>query len=136
MSRSSIARVLFLIIASTFVLVAQGSTKCRMASSTKEDGEGEPDGSITRESGTVARIADMISPATQAEKEKLILETQKQQLALGLTSIRDLQLAPDFMRTYFEMWGGQAAPAHHRGPSSNPSDMESLEDILKPFPAA
>src|SRR5947207_2454997 len=70
----------------------------------RKDDQGEPDGSITGESGTVARTADMISPATQAEKEKLILDTQKQQLAVGLTSIRDLQLAPDFMRTYFEMW--------------------------------
>src|SRR2546426_3368954 len=72
----------------------------------RKDDRGEPDGSITGESGTVARIGDMISPATQAEKEKLILEIQKEQLAIGLTSIRDLQLAPDFMRTYYEMWRG------------------------------
>src|SRR2546428_8151343 len=73
----------------------------------RKDDHAEPDGSITGESGTVARTADTISPATQAEKEKLILETQKQQLAVGLTSIRDLQLAPDFMRAYYEMWRGR-----------------------------
>jgi hypothetical protein len=100
----------------------------------KKDNQGEPDGSITGESGTVARIADMISPATQAEKEKLILETQKQQLAVGLTSIRDLQLAPDFMRTYYEMWrAGKLLERISAGLQVNPSDMETLEDMLKPF---
>jgi predicted amidohydrolase YtcJ len=100
----------------------------------KKDNQGEPDGSITGESGTIARIADMISPAIQAEKEKLILETQKQQLAVGLTSIRDLQLAPDFMRTYYEMWReGKLLQRISAGLQVNPSDMETLEDMLKPF---
>src|SRR5437016_4646778 len=100
----------------------------------RKDNQGEPDGSITGESGTVARVADMISPATQAEKEKLILETQKQQLAVGLTSIRDLQLAPDFMRTYYEMWReGKLLQRISAGLQVNPSDMETLEDMLKPF---
>jgi predicted amidohydrolase YtcJ len=100
----------------------------------KKDNQGEPDGSITGESGTIARIADMISPATQAEKEKLILETQKQQLAVGLTSIRDLQLAPDFMRAYYEMWReGKLLQRISAGLQVNPSDMEMLEDMLKPF---
>ncbi len=103
----------------------------------RKDNQGEPDGSITGESGTVARIADMISPATQAEKEKLILDTQKQQLAVGLTSIRDLQLAPDFMRTYFEMWReGKLLQRVSAGLQVNPSDMETLEDVLKPFGVA
>src|SRR5438105_6150210 len=82
--------------------VTRGTSRIGRVTIRKDD-QGEPDGSITGESGTVARVADMISPATQAEKEKLILETQKQQLAVGLTSIRDLQLAPDFMRTYYDM---------------------------------
>ena len=100
----------------------------------KKDNQGEPDGSITGESGTIARIADMISPATQAEKEKLIIETQKQQLAVGLTSIRDLQLAPDFIRAYYEMWrGGKLLERISAGLQVNPSDMETLEDMLKPF---
>ena len=103
----------------------------------RKDAEGEPDGSITGESGTVARIADMISPATQAEKEKLIIETQKQQLAVGLTSIRDLQLAPDFMRTYSEMWReGKLLQRVSAGLQVNPSDMETLEEMLKPFGVA
>ena len=102
----------------------------------RKDNQGEPDGSITGESGTVARTADTISPATQAEKEKLILETQKQQLAVGLTSIRDLQLAPDFMRAYYEMWrGGKLLERISAGLQVNPSDMETLEDMLKPFGA-
>ena len=100
----------------------------------KKDNMGEPDGSITGESGTVARTADMVSPATQAEKEKLILETQKEQLAVGLTSIRDLQLAPDFMRTYYEMWrNGKLLQRISAGLQVNPSDMDKLEDMLKPF---
>ena len=100
----------------------------------RKDDQGEPDGSITGESGTVARIADMISPATQAEKEKLILETQKQQLAVGLTSIRDLQLAPDFMRAYYDMWlEGKLLQRISAGLQVNPTDMETLEDMLKPF---
>jgi predicted amidohydrolase YtcJ len=102
----------------------------------RKDDQGEPDGSITGESGTVARIADMISPATQAEKEKLIVETQKQQLAVGLTSIRDLQLAPDFMRTYYRMWlEGKLLQRVSAGLQVNPTDMETLEDMLKPFGA-
>ena len=100
----------------------------------KKDNMGEPDGSITGESGTVARTADMVSPATQAEKEKLILETQREELAVGLTSIRDLQLAPDFMRTYYEMWrNGKLLERISAGLQVNPSDMDNLEDMLKPF---
>ena len=100
----------------------------------RKDDQGEPDGSITGESGTVARIADMISPATHAEKEKLLIETQKQQLAVGLTSVRDLQLAPDFMRTYYEMWrAGKMLQRISAGLQVNPSDMETLEEMLKPF---
>lgn len=99
-----------------------------------KDSTGEPDGSITGESGTVARLTDMVSPATQAEKERLIQETQKGQLALGLTSIRDLQLSPDFMRAYYEMWRtGKLLQRTSIGLQVNPTDMEGLEDMLKGF---
>lgn len=101
-----------------------------------KDSTGEPDGSIGGENGTVARLTSMVSPPTQEEKEKLILEIQKQQLAVGLTSIRDLQLQPDFMRTYYEMW--RAGKLLHRismGLEVNPSDMDLLENMLKPFGA-
>jgi predicted amidohydrolase YtcJ len=102
-----------------------------------KDNQGEPDGSITGESGTVARLTDMVSPATQAEKERLIQETQRQQLALGLTGIRDLQLSPDFMRTYHEMWrAGKLLQRTSIGLQVNPSDMEGLEDMLKAFGVA
>src|SRR3989441_3394134 len=100
----------------------------------RKDNQGEPDGSITGESGTVARTADTISPATQAEKEKLILETQKQQLAVGLTSIRDLQLAPDFMRAYYEMWrGGEVVGGVSAGPPGKPRGIGKLRGMFKPL---
>jgi predicted amidohydrolase YtcJ len=99
-----------------------------------KDSTGEPDGSITGETGTVARLTGMVEPATQAEKERLIQETQRQQLAVGLTSIRDLQLAPDFMRAYFEMWrAGKLLQRTSAGLQVNPTDMEGLEDMLKPL---
>ena len=101
-----------------------------------KDRTGEPDGSITGETGTVARLTGMVSPATQEEREKLILEIQRQQLAVGLTSIRDLQLLADFMRTYYGMWrAGKLLQRTSMGLQVNPSDMDTLEDMLKSFGA-
>ena len=55
---------------------------------------------------------------------------------MGLTSIRDLQLLADFMRTYYGMWrAGKLLQRTSMGLQVNPSDMDTLEDMLKSFGA-
>ena len=101
-----------------------------------KDATGEPDGRLAGENGTVARLTRMIAPPTHEEMEALILEIQRQQLGVGLTSIRDIQLEPEFMRTYYRMW--REGTLLHRvsmGLQVNPQDVEVLEDMLKPLVA-
>ena len=102
----------------------------------RKDRTGKPDGRLGGENGTVARLTRMVAPPTREEMEDLILEIQRQQLAVGLTSIRDIQLEPAFMRTYYEMW--REGKLLHRvsiGLQVNPQDVEALEDMLRPLVA-
>ena len=67
------------------------------------------DGSFTGElAGSPARVlslsARIVPPPSLDEQKRLIRDVQRQQHRMGLTGIRELQLHPDAMRAYFELW--------------------------------
>jgi hypothetical protein len=59
-------------------------------------------------SGSPARVlnlsARVVPPPSLDEQKRLIAAIQSQQHAMGLTGIRELQIHPDVMRAYFELW--------------------------------
>lgn len=69
------------------------------------DAAGGFDGLLT---GSPARVLNLTSrlvpPPDLAEQKAIIQAIQTQQHAMGLTGIRELQIHPDVMRAYFELW--------------------------------
>jgi predicted amidohydrolase YtcJ len=71
-----------------------------------KDSSGEPTGWLKAPVGPALpqglqqATSVLIPPPTQEEKEQLIVSMQKQQNALGLTSIRELWITPEVMRAY------------------------------------
>ncbi len=69
------------------------------------DSKGEPTGLVTGQPAAVMIFAAGIVPQPSLqEKKELITRMQRRQNTLGLTGIRDLQLYPDVMQAYFELW--------------------------------
>ena len=79
-------------------------TKIIGRTSFPKDDSGQPNGTLTGDSGTVMRLTMQVAPPSLEERTNLVLAVQRRQLALGLTGVRDLQLDPEGMRTYYEMW--------------------------------
>lgn len=69
------------------------------------DAAGNPDGVLSGSPANVLNLtARIVPPPTLEEKKALIVRVQAQQHAMGLTGIRELQIHPDVMRVYFELW--------------------------------
>lgn len=83
----------------------------------------------------VAALLAKIAPLTVEDKKSMILGMQRRQLALGLTSIRELSLAPDIMRAYWELWrDGKLDMRVSMGIEAQASDADRLEEMLGPWP--
>src|SRR5262249_52800535 len=73
-------------------------------------------------------------PPTDAEKAALILKAQQEQNSVGLTGIRELELAPEIMRTYWDLERrGKLTIRVSMGIEAQPSDADHLEEMLKPW---
>jgi predicted amidohydrolase YtcJ len=73
------------------------------------DTTGEPDGVLTGSPGAFMKVmARVVPPPSLDENKSIIAKIQAQQHAMGLTGIRDLQLHPDVMRAYYELWRDHA----------------------------
>ena len=96
-----------------------------------KDATGEPTGVINGPS-TVLAIADKIVPQpSEEEKKELILKMQQQQHAVGLTSIRELELSPDIMRLYWSLWReGKLTMRVSMGLDVAPEEADEMEEIL------
>jgi predicted amidohydrolase YtcJ len=70
-----------------------------------KDTTGEIDGILNGSPSAVVNITSrVVPPPTLDEKQALITGIQAQQHAMGLTGIRELQIHPDVMRAYYELW--------------------------------
>lgn len=59
---------------------------------------------------------------------------QQQQNAMGLTSIRELSLAPEIMRVYWSLWReGKLTMRVSMGLNVAPEDADKMEQILSPW---
>ncbi len=68
------------------------------------DSSGEPNGEAPDYPQAMLLLDKLIPPPSQAEEEELIIRGQREQNALGLTSMRELTLWPQAMRAYSEVW--------------------------------
>jgi len=70
------------------------------------DDTGKPTGLITGEApSAVMNFAARVVPEPSLDEKKILIEQmQVKQHAMGLTGIRDLQLYPEEMRAYYELW--------------------------------
>ena len=113
--------------------ITRATTNIGRATILKDD-SGEPTGAIRGSPAAVMNLTGGITPRTHEEVKAHLLEVQKRQLALGLTSIRDLQLRPDAMRAYFDLWReGRLAMRVIMGLEVNPEEVDGLEDLLRPW---
>jgi predicted amidohydrolase YtcJ len=69
-----------------------------------KDANGEPTGAIPGYPAAVMVIDKLLPPLNQEAEEELILKGQQQRNALGITSIRELQVWPEVMRAYYRLW--------------------------------
>jgi predicted amidohydrolase YtcJ len=94
----------------------------------------EPTGVVSGPAAVLSVAATLIPAPTEAEKEQLILKIQKQQHALGLTSIREPELSPEIMRVYWNLWRkGRLTMRVSMGLDVPPSDADKMEQILSPW---
>jgi predicted amidohydrolase YtcJ len=93
---------------------------------------GEPDGVLSGSPANVLNLtARIVAPPTLAEQKSLIAKVQAQQHAMGLTGIRDLQIHPDVMRAYFELWREHALTMRvSAGLELNAGEEDRLEQML------
>ena len=97
-----------------------------------KDSSGELSGALSGSPAAVLNPTTDISPLTLDEAKEHILEIQRRQHAVGLTSIRDLQIRPDAMRAYFDLWReGRLTLRVSMGLELNPEDVDQLEDRLR-----
>ena len=74
-----------------------------------KDASGEPDGVLSGSPAAVLNLmARVVPPPSLDEKKAIIQKVQAEQHAMGLTGIRELQIHPDVMRAYFELWRERA----------------------------
>ena len=99
------------------------------------DKSGEATGLITGIPATVLLFAGQLVPQpTLDEKKSLITQIQQKQHAMGLTGIRDLQLYPDVMRAYYELWSeGGLTMRVSMGLELNAGEEHKLDDMLSPW---
>ena len=99
-----------------------------------KDANGEPTGQIGPP-GTVNTVVPMIVPwPPMAEQEEMIAKMQERQLALGLTSIREVELKPEGMRAYQALRrDGRLKMRISMGLDVNSTDWDKLEEMLKPW---
>ena len=97
-----------------------------------KDSSGELTGVLTGSPSAILNPTTDISPLTLDEAKEHILEIQRRQHAVGLTSIRDLQIRPDAMRAYFDLWReGRLTLRVSMGLELNPEDVDQLADWLR-----
>lgn len=76
----------------------------------EKDAAGEPTGALQAPVGPALpqglqqATSRLLPPLTQPEQERLVIEMQEEQNALGLTSLRELWLSPEEMRVYQSLW--------------------------------
>ncbi len=98
------------------------------------DAAGEPLGTLQGSPYSVIGPTSNVGKLTIDEKKSLITAVQKKQLARGLTSVRDLQLTPDAMRAYYELWReGKLIQRVSMGLEVNPDDAPDVEKMLAPW---
>ena len=97
-----------------------------------KDAAGEPDGILSGSPANVLNLsAKVVPPPTLEEKKALIVKIQAQQHAMGLTGIRELQIHPDVMRAYFELWRDRALTVRTSvGLELNAGEESRLEPML------
>ena len=100
-----------------------------------KDENGEPTGLITGQSAAVLNLsARVVPPPSLDEKKVIIKQVQAQQHAMGLTGIRDLQLYPDVMRAYFDLWlEGGLTMRVSMGLELNAGEEDQIEAMLAPW---
>ena len=97
-----------------------------------KDQAGELDGTIGGSpGGVIALLAKVVPPPDLDETKAIIKKVQAQQHALGLTGIRELQLRPDVMRAYFELWRERGLTMRTSvGLELNAGEEGELEELL------
>lgn len=97
-----------------------------------KDAAGEPDGVLSGSPARVLNLSARIVPAPSLdERKELIRAVQSQQHAMGLTGIRELQIHPDVMRAYFELWRERGLTLRTSvGLEFNAGEEERLEQVL------
>jgi predicted amidohydrolase YtcJ len=65
-----------------------------------------PPGGLTPASldAAAALLEKVLPPVTEEDEERFLLEAIRQRHALGLTSVRDLNLSPEAIRSYMRLW--------------------------------
>lgn len=98
----------------------------------RKDAAGEPDGILTGSPASVLNFSTkVVPPPTLDEMKSIIVKTQAQQHAMGLTGIRELQIHADVMRAYFELWRDRALTMRTSvGLELNAGDERGLEPML------
>jgi predicted amidohydrolase YtcJ len=97
-----------------------------------KDSSGELTGALSGSPAAVLNPTADISPPTLDETKDRIVTIQQRQHAVGLTSIRDLQIRPDAMRAYYELWReGRLTMRVSMGLELNPEDVDQLEERLQ-----
>jgi predicted amidohydrolase YtcJ len=97
-----------------------------------QDASGELTGALSGSPSAILNPTTDISPLTLDEIKGQILEIQQRQHAVGLTSIRDLQIRPDAMRAYFDLWReGRLTLRVSMGLELNPEDVDQLQERLR-----
>ena len=99
-----------------------------------KDARGEPTG-VINEPEAVTPVLNKLFPAPDdAEKKQLILRAQKLLNASGLTSIRELSLAPEIMRIYSELRRERSMTVRvSMGIEAAAADADKLESMLRPW---
>lgn len=97
------------------------------------DSTGEPDGVLTGSPATVLNLMRRVVPPPDLEEAKAIIrKVQARQHAMGLTGIRELQLHPDAMRAYYELWRERALTLRTSvGLEVNAGEEAHLERLLE-----
>ena len=97
--------------------------------------DGELDGLLTGSPASVLNLtAKIVPPPTLDEKKALIAKVQAQQHAMGLTGIRELQIHPDVMRAYYELWRDRALTMRVSvGLELNAGEEARLEQMIAPW---
>lgn len=100
-----------------------------------KDKSGEADGVISGSGAAVLEYSAKLVPQPDLDENKQILfKMQAQQHAMGLTGIRDLQLRPEVMRAYFDLWReGALTLRTSMGLELNAGEEEQLEQMLAPW---